>query len=349
MNKTNVFGAVQNSASSSSRISNFTKRFAVLTLLLLTFVLGTRAADYVISYTNGGTTYYLARNGTTGVQRVTTFDPTTCIWSCSSNTAGTTAGTLNNSNTYGYLFQTVNGTRYFLGAPDADLALATNVPNNYYRWRTNGTYVYNRYNNSNSYYINLANGVDRSTTANTASNARPYEVTTSTVDVTSTNPTINGADVLTATGNSTYTATGAAYQAGGYTNYRFNNADHFFSGNTAITPANATLTYAWSLESNSYATVNNSGVVTVSSLPQSDVTLTLTVTATATGGTPAAPAGTTLTASKEITIQGTTPSAPIINVSGNSVTLITAATGTTSIRYTIDGTNPTTTTGAVYS
>ena len=325
----------------------------LFTLALLLAAAGARAADYVISYTNGGTTYYLARNGTTGVQRVTTFDPTTCIWSCASNTAGTTAGTLNNSNTYGYLFQTVNGTRYFLGAPDADLALATNVPNNYYRWRTNGTYVYNRYSNNTSYYINLNNGVARNTTANTASNARPYQVTTSTVDATSTNPTINGADVLTATGNSTYTATGAAYRIG-YTNYQFNNANHYFDsdGNSFTdTPANATLTNTWSLGSNDYATVNSStsGVVTVSSLPQSDVTLTLTVTATATGGTPAAPEGTTLTASKEITIQGTTPSAPIISVSGNSVTLSTEAAGTTSIRYTLDGSDPTATNGTVYN
>lgn len=329
--------------------NNF-RRIAVLLVLLLSFAFGAKAADYVISYTNGGTTYYLARNGTTGVQRVTTFDPTTCIWSCSSNTAGTTAGTLNNSNTYGYLFQTVNGTRYFLGAPDADLALATNV-NNYYRWRTNGTYVYNRYNSSNSYYINLANGVARSTTAYTASNARPYEVTTPTVDVTSTNPTINGADVLTATGNYTYTASGAAYQAGGYVNYRFNNTDHYFdNNNTAITPEAATLNgIAWSISANEYATINSSGIVTVNSIPTSDVTLTITATVSVTGGTPAAPAGTTLVGTKEITIQGSVPAAPTISVSGTTVTLQTDATGTTSIRYTIDGTDPTATTGTVYS
>ncbi|MBO5886736.1 MAG: hypothetical protein J6Q60_01795 [Bacteroidaceae bacterium] len=162
-----------------------TKFFFTLALLLA--AAGARAADYVLAYVNGGTTYYLARNGTTAVQRVTTFDPTTCIWSCASNTAGTTAGTLNNNNTYGYLFQTVNGTRYFLGAPDADLALATNVPNNNnnnnnYRWRTNGTYVYNRYNNNTSYYINLANGVARAETeSGTCARPYEYEVTTGAV------------------------------------------------------------------------------------------------------------------------------------------------------------------------
>ena len=312
----------------------------LFTLALLLAAAGARAADYVISYTNGGTTYYLARNGTTGVQRVTNFDPTTCIWSCSSNTNGTTASTLGTSSRY--LFQTVNGTRYFL---NYDLGFRANTANNDCRVRINNNLLYFY---SNNRYIILSGNTPTYSTTTTTGRARADQITSNTVTSLSTNPTINGADVITATGNTTYTATGAAYRAGGYTNYRFNNVDHFFSGDTAITPANATLTNTWSLESNSYATVNNSGVVTVSSLPQSDLTLTLTVTATATGGTPAAPAGTTLTASKEITIQGTTPSAPIINVSGNSVTLSTEAAGTTSIRYTLDGSDPTATNGTVY-
>lgn len=150
----------------------------LFTLALLLAAAGARAADYVLAYVNGGTTYYLARNGTNAVQRVTTFNPTTCIWSCSSNTDGTTAGTLNDSDAYGYLFQTVNGTRYFLNAGANALGLGTNAAdNNYYRWRTNGTYVYNRYNNNyynNSYYINLNNGVERAGTGS-GTCARPYE------------------------------------------------------------------------------------------------------------------------------------------------------------------------------
>ena len=285
----------------------------LFTLALLLAAAGARAADYVISYTNGGTTYYLARNGTTGVQRVTTFDPTTCIWSCENS--GGTASTLNNSATYGWLYQTVGGTKYYLkhgGTVELTTTKSTTTGRNSRNttsWRTNGTYVYNAYQgNSNSIttnYVDLRNGVASATSASNTC-ASPYEVTTNTVTTNTTDPTINGADVLTATGNSTYTATGAAYRIG-YTNYQFNNANHYFDsdGNSfTVTPGAATIgTYAWNLESNSYAAVNDSGVVTVSSLPQSDVTLTLTVTATATGGTPAAPAGTTLTASKEITIQ----------------------------------------------
>ena len=335
--------------SSTKNFNSFPKRL-LLALAMIVIGLPSQAADYVLAYVNGNTTYYLARNGTTEVQRVTTFDPATCIWSCASNTAGTTAGTLNNSNTYGYLYQTVNGTRYFLGAPDADFALATNVPNNYYRWRTNGTYVYNRYNNNTSYYINLANATPaRNTTANTASNARPYEVTTSTVGSTSTPPTINGANALSAAGNSNYTASGAAYQIG-YSNYRFNNANHYYDANGASftgTPAAASVTYSWTLTSSSYASVNNSGVITVSSLPATDVVLTLTVTATFSGGTPAVAAGTTLSATKEILLQGTTVAAPTITRSGNSVTLATSTIGAT-IYYTTDGSTPSSS-SAVYN
>ena len=87
----------------------------------------------------------------------------------------------------------------------------------------------------------------------------------------------------------------------------------------------------------------------VATLPETDITLTLSATVPATGGTPAAPANTRLTATKEITIQGTKPSAPIISVSGNTATLSTDAVGSTTIRYTLDGTDPTASTGTVYS
>ena len=286
--------------------------------------------DYFLTHNEAGT----AVNATA----TTTFNPSTCLWVFNEDdyirTANSNGVAINNNNNYlQYSSLTLGGNGF-----------------NWYCARNN-TDVYHRtgYSWNRTYYYLRLNGTTWQIDDTDSNNGILYDVTITPQDATSTNPTINGADVLTATGNSTYTATGAAYRAGGYTNYYFRDANHYFDGNTAITPANATLTYAWSLESNNYATVNNSGVVTVSSLPQSDVTLTLTVTATATGGTPAAPAGTTLTASKEITIQGTTPSAPIINVSGNSVTLTTEAAGTTTIRYTLDGSDPTATNGTVYN
>ena len=316
--------------------NNF-RRIAVLLVLLLSFAFGTRAADYVITYTTGGTTYYVGMDNNNQLVAKTTPDAT-CVWQGYYNgdyNLGSTRINIRNK----------NNTNYYLYYDESSIVASTNTQRRWYGGNGSSIYYYN--NNTTRYIHNSGSTI---TTNNSATNAFiPYTVTVTDVVSTSTNPTINGADVLTATGTSNYTATGAAYQAGGYTNYRFNNADHFFSGNTAITPANATLTYAWSLESNSYATVNNSGVVTVSSLPQSDVTLTLTVTVAVSGGTPAAPAGTTLVGTKEITIQGSVPAAPTISVSGTTVTLQTDATGTTSIRYTIDGTNPTATTGTEYN
>lgn len=286
--------------------------------------------DYFLTHNEAGT----AVNATA----TTTFNPSTCLWVFNQDdyirTANSNGVAINNNNNYlQYSSLTLGGNGF-----------------NWYRARNN-TEVYHRTGTIwRTYYYLRLNGTTWQIDDTDSNNGILYNVAITPQDATSTNPIINGADVLTATGNSTYTATGAAYQAGGYTNYYFRDANHYFDGNTAITPANATLTYAWSLESNSYATVNStSGVVTVSSLPQSDVTLTLTVTATATGGTPAAPAGTTLIGTKEITIQGTTPSAPIISVSGNSVTLSTEAAGTTSIRYTLDGSDPTATNGTVYN
>lgn len=309
----------------------------LFTLALLLAAAGARAADYVITYTTGGTTYYVGMDNNNQLVAKTTPDAT-CVWQ------GYYNGDYNLGNTR-INIRNKNNTNYYLYCDGSSIVASTTAQRRWYGG--NGSSIYYNYNNTTRYIHNSGSTI---TTSNSATNAFiPYTVTVTDVVSTSTNPTINGADVLTATGNSTYTAMGAAYQAGGYTNYRFNNTDHYFDGNTAITPANATLTYAWSLESNSYATVNNSGVVTVSSLPQSDLTLTLTVTVAVSGGTPAAPAGTTLTASKEITIQGTTPSAPIINASGNSVTLSTEAAGTTSIRYTLDGSDPTATNGTVYN
>jgi hypothetical protein len=339
-----------------SRTRSLLRRTLVLALLALASI-SVKAADYVLTYTNGNTTYYLARNGTSGVQRVSTFDPTTCIWSCE-NSSGT-ASSLNNGTDYGWLYQTVNGTKYYLkhgGTVGLTTTKSTSSGRRSYNttcWRTNGTYVYNAYQGNSysitTYYVNLTSGVASATSASSTC-ARPYSVTTTTVIDLSTNPTISGDNLLTTTGNHNYSASGATFRVG-YKNYYFNSANHYFDDNgNNITPANATLgTTTWNLTPNNYATVNGSGVVNVSSLPESDITLTLTATVPVSGGTPAAPSGTTLTGTKEITIQGTKPSAPTISVSGTTVTITTSAMGSTSIRYTIDGSTPTASTGTVYS
>lgn len=334
----------------------------ILTALMLFVAMGVKAADYVLTYTNGGTTYYLARNGTTGVQRVTTFNPTTCIWSCASNTAGTTAGTLNNSNTYGYLYQTVSGTKYFLNASANALGLGTNAAaNNYYRWRTNGTYVYNRYSGTYSYYINLASGVARNTTANTGSNARPYEVTTANIaqNVTSsttiTQPSIspsssvtinNGASqTFTASGS---TATTTTNTVPAHTTYTFNGTTLYYYNNTVYTSTagfststttNPTVSYSWSLAdgtlTDGHVNIDASTGILNCNTPYDEENHSVTIMLTASAG------GQSATATKTITVHDTRTLANPASITANNVE-ITAGESMEYTDYTLTTANPAT-------
>ena len=313
-------------------------RLTLLVTLLMTFALGARAQSVIMSGD-----YFLTHNveGTSvNAAGTTTFNPATCLWQFAqdnyirpSDNNGDAIATNNNYLQY---------TSLTLGNDGFNWYRARNNESIYHR---TGTSSYNR-----TYYYLRLNGTNWQISNNNSNNGKLIQVTiTNNIPLTITNPTINGNDVLTATGNYTYTASGAAYQAGGYSNYRFDDTDHYFDNNTAIKAATLSGT-AWSISTNEYATINSStGVVTVNSIPTSDVTLIITATVSVTGGTPAAPAGTTLVGTKEITIQGSVPAAPTISVSGTAVTLQTDATGTTSIRYTIDGTDPTATTGTVYN
>ncbi|MCQ2278766.1 MAG: chitobiase/beta-hexosaminidase C-terminal domain-containing protein [Bacteroidales bacterium] len=254
----------------------------LLILCLLMASVGAWAADYVLTYTTGGTTYYLARNGTTGVTRVNTFNPTTCIWSC--ETAAGAAGTLNNSNTYGYLYQTVNGTKYYLYADVNAFSLKTDrATNNYSRMRTNGTYVYNRYSNSTSYYINLANNAPARATTSSNTCARPYQVTTNSVAQNNngiTAPTISCSGLSGSAGiQLSRTGVGGSYIPA-HTTYAFNNQTIYYYNNTAYTNTNQfavsvnanDATYNWSVTAGT-ANVSTTGVVTLGNNNTQNVTV----------------------------------------------------------------------------
>lgn len=342
--------------SRTNRLRTALRRFAASAALLLGIALPAMAYDYVITYTTGGTTYYLGMNGNT-LQSKTAFDPT-CIWTCydgdTETTLGSTSYSLRNKNNSSY-YLTTSCTRSGGGwggnytytwsalsvqTSASDIWRSSNASNgNVYAYYSGGSW-YDSWNRSASIRVNNLSMQDNNTSD--SKNVR-VTITTGINDIS--NPTISGSDNITSTGNSNYTASGAKYKVG-YTNYYFSNTDHYFDkdGNSfSGSPSNATIgTYTWSLTTNDYATVNNSGQVTVNSLPATDITLTLTVSATATGGNPAAPAGTVLTATKEITIQGSKPSAPIISINGTTVTLSTNASGSTTIRYTLDDSDPTT-------
>lgn len=319
------------------------------------------AYDYVITYTTNNTTYYLGMNGNS-LQAKTTFDPT-CIWTCYN---GDTETTLSSDNSYS--LRNKNNSTYYLTTSVSREQTGGSWYNPTYSYTWSALSVQNsasniwrssNASNGNVYaYVNANSGgwtsdyrsasiyVNNLTMHdNNNSDSKNVRVTVTTGINDISNPTISGSDIITSTGNSNYTASGAKYKVE-YTNYYFSNTDHYFDkdGNSfSGSPSNATIgTYTWSLTTNDYAIVNNSGQVTVSSLPATDITLTLTVSATATGGNPAAPAGTVLTGTKEITIQGSTPSAPIISINGTTVTLSTNASGSTTICYTLDGSDPTT-------
>ena len=306
-----------------------------------------QAADYVLAYVNGGTTYYLARSGTSGVQRVATFDPATCIWHCASNTTGTTAGTLNNSNTYGYLYQMVDGTRYFLSANGTSLSLSTTASaggmgtGSYTRWRTDGTYVYNRYNN-NSYYINLQNSVARATSSS-GTCARPYEVTTNNVAEAITGslstPTItpSAAQSVEYNGSVSYTAsaTGPTRIVPAHTTYTFNETTHYYYNNQDYTSTNAfainnpEVTYTWALSGDGASALelmSTTGGNTIVNYTGSASGITAILTVTAKVGTA------TRTASVTINVTPVEPTA----ISATGTTLYVGGNGTVAYSLTPD-------------
>lgn len=308
---------------------NGMKRILLLVGMAVAAALPARAADYVLAYVNGSTTYYLARNSsTTGVQRVTAFDPATCIWHCASNTAGTTAGTLTNSNTYGYLYQIVDGTRYFLNASSNTLGLGTNAgANNYYRWRTNGTVVYNRYSGTTNYYINLANGVTRPNSSS-GTCARPYEVTANEVAEAVTGslstPVITPSEAQTVeyNGSVSYTAsaTGPTRIVPAHTTYAFNTTTIYYYNNQAHTSTNdfatnnPAVTYTWSLSGDGASALelmSTSGANTIVQYTGSASGTTATLTVTAKAGTA------TRTASVTINVTPVEPTA--ISATGTTV------------------------------
>lgn len=156
----------------------------------------------------------------------------------------------------------------------------------------------------------------------------------------------SGAATLTSTGNYSYGHTNAEYTPA-YTDYEFNSAHHYIGSDNSvlanINPTAINTGYHWSLSDNAtgYATVNEAnGTISVNSIPSEDIVVILTCSLTS--------HNITKDATKEITIQGTTPSSPTISANGSTITLSTTAAGSTSIRYTLDGSDPTATAGTVY-
>ena len=311
--------------------------------LLAMMMLGAGGAQAQSVIMNGN--YFLTHNeaGTAvNPTATTTFNPATCLWVFAQDnyirTANSSGAAITSTNN--------NYLQY------SSLALGVNNFNWYNA--TAGSEVYHRTGNvwNRTYYYLRRNGTTWQINSTDSNNGILYAVTISDVAPNVGTLTITPpANVLNLTGTYAFSHNSPTYRAG-YTNYSFNEANHYVDADgNSITPANATVgDYTWSISDNPYATMSaGGGVVTVNSLPEQDMTVTVTCTATVTGGTPAVPAGTTLTASMEVTILGTLPVAPDITVSGNTATITTDAAGTPTIRYTLDGSDPTATTGTEYS
>lgn len=223
----------------------------ILTLLLLLLSsAATWAADYVISYTANGTTYYLANNGT-NLARVTAFDPNTCIWNASNTLATNQSRTISkviNGTTYYLNGTTTSGGNLTLGNTQGNFRL-----NNNYLWYRNGT-------SNTTYFVYYNNGWKCSSNAGTygATRVIPYAVTTTDHPATGgITITANPATINDVNGTSDLQTNFTNYTQH-YVTYRFNNANHNWygnadHGNTAPTPL-------YSLDGSNYNwTMTNAG------------------------------------------------------------------------------------------
>ena len=301
-----------------SRAHSLLRRTLVLALLAFGLV-DANAQQYVFIYKSGNTVSFL-RNNSGSIQAQSDFGTyaSTCIFTGT----GTASSTFQNGN-------------YYLYRNNNTLQLST-----YYTTTWTIT-TYGRTYNSNRYIRYNNNGWTSMQNNSNPGTGVAYTVlfTYSNHDAALTNPTITGADVLTATGTSNYSvgakSTPQYHQFDGYSG---TTATSYYWYNNALqtappTESNVT-SGTWTLEGGgTNASVNAStGQITVSSLPATDLTMTLTCTVTSNG--------ITKSASKTVYLLASTVAAPTITRAGNNISLATSSVGAT-IYYTTDGSTPT--------
>ena len=257
--KKNIISIINSTANSCAAhtITTFMKHISMLALLLMTFAMGARAADYVFTYTNGNNTYFLGQSTTPTMS----FVPNASIYT------GNSGSTFRNANK--------NYIRYNNNKLTFDENTGTNFTIN-----NNCLTYYSSYLNLNSSYDTwrISNHYSRLATA--------YTVTTSS-DIN--NFTISGDATIKTVGTYNYTPNATYYDT-----YIFNGKT-YYSTNPATAASTTKPTsglpqltegYTWSISNNSYATVDPStGAITVNSLPTTDTEITLTCSVTHNGKT----------------------------------------------------------------
>lgn len=307
-----------------------TKRGLLLIGLMLAAVLPAQAADYVISYTSGGTTYYLGMNGTNLVAK-TQFD-LTCIWQGYYNgdyALGSTRINIRNK----------SNTSYYLYYSDGSVIASTTGQRRWYGG--NGSSIY--YNNGGTTrYIH--NDGSTITASNSATGAFvPYEVTTTNVAEAITGslstPTItpSAAQTVEYGGSVSYTAsaTGPTRFVPAHTTYAFNSTTIYYYNNQAYTSTNAfatnnpAVTYTWALSGDGASALelmSTSGANTIVRYTGSASGTTATLTVTAKAGTA------TRTASVTINVTPVEPTA----IAATGTTLYVGGNGTVAYTLTPD-------------
>ena len=257
--------------SSTSRLG-FSLRLATL-LLMMVEVQSVKAEDYVFMYNE-----YFVGNGSTPT---TNFVPNASIYSG-------TSGTKTIQNVDGYYIAYNTGSSTTQG--NFNITIGTNG----YVYLTDYT----------SYYLNMSNSAWR--ISNTTTNrATAYTVTTTQLPLGLSTIEINGNSGISTPGTFNYTHTNSQYSSTAYTQYEFSTLTYYSTNpaNTASTTRPGTQTeitsgYTWSLSDNAngYATVDNSGYLTVTAIPASgNLTITLTCTVTYNNQTATATKSITLT------------------------------------------------------
>jgi hypothetical protein len=292
------------------------RKYLLMAALMLASVI-TAQGQAVIVYGD----YYL-KHGTDGhsveVASSTGFDPSTCLWYINNRTIKT-------ANANGEAF----AGNYFLQTGSVSLGNSAN-------WNTAPSDGANlRATNSN--YLRRS-GSSGDWQINTYSNrAILYTVAITTYTASLTGVTIaTGESTLAATGDYPYSLSEGSY-SNATANYRWNNTDHYYPEPRTTTTVTPSGTWSVSGTGASYVSVDeNTGTITVNSLP-TDGDKTITLSCDPMYGTAH---GATVTKTITLKARCQTPTFSFNNTN-NQVT-ITTGTGGATIYYTIDGSEPTT-------